>query len=61
MPASPRALVTPLAAPISAARPARVLAPPVRQAPTLKKNSDAGDSFLVARSIMNGVLACSGL
>ena len=45
MPASPRALVTPLAAPISAARPARVLAPPVRQAPTLKKNSDAGDSL----------------
>ena len=45
MPARPRALVTPLAAPISAARPARVLAPPVRQAPTLKKNSDAGDSL----------------
>jgi hypothetical protein len=36
MPARPRALVMPLAAPISAAWPARVLAPPERQAPTLK-------------------------
>ena len=58
MPASPRALVMPLAAPISAAWPARVLAPPVRQAPTLKKNSD-GERLAcsVARSRMNGVLA----
>ena len=50
MPASPRALVMPLAAPISAAWPARVLAPPVRQAPTLKKNSD-GDRLPVGREI----------
>ena len=61
MPASPRALVMPLAAPISAAWPSRLLAPPVRQAPTLKKNSEAGDVRSFARSIMNGVFVSAAL
>ena len=40
---------------------ARLLAPPVRQAPTLKKNSEAGELRVVARSTMKGVSASLAL